>query len=128
MGFNGQKLLRWIQKLPLFFILKVEKIFKCSLDSISSPSFSLKIQILDGKVCLRCKGKTFLGIVNFLYTKVCWQHPAKYCLHTFPTDNSNFYWRWRWWDQIQAMFSNLFYFISSYILLLALYLQWKNIF
>ena len=28
----------------------------------------------------------------------------------FPTHNLNFHWRWRWWDQIQATFINLFYF------------------
>ena len=32
---------------------KVEKILKCSLDSILSPS--MKIQIMSWKVCLRCK-------------------------------------------------------------------------
>ena len=36
---------------------KVEKILKGSLDSIPSPSPSVKIQIMGGKVCLRCKGK-----------------------------------------------------------------------
>ena len=40
---------------------KVEKILKGSMDSILSPS--VKIQII---VCLRCKGKTLLGIVNKL--------------------------------------------------------------
>ena len=43
---------------------KVEKVLKGSLDSISSPS--VKVQIMGGKVCLRCKGKTLLGIVNKL--------------------------------------------------------------
>ena len=43
---------------------KVEKILKGSLDSIPSPS--VKIQIMDEKVFLRCKGKTLLGIVNKL--------------------------------------------------------------
>ena len=33
--------------------LKVEKILKRSLDSIPSPSPSVKIQIMGGKVCLR---------------------------------------------------------------------------
>ena len=46
---------------------KVEKILKGSLDSISSPSLSVKIQIMGGKVCLRCKGKTLLGVVNKLF-------------------------------------------------------------
>ena len=37
----------------------VEKIFKGSLDSIPSPSPLVKIQIMSGKICLRCKGKLF---------------------------------------------------------------------
>ena len=45
--------------------IKVEKISKSSLNSIPSPS--LKIQIMDGKVCLRCKGKTLLGDVNKIF-------------------------------------------------------------
>ena len=94
--------------------LKVEKkILKGRLDSISSPSPSVKIQIMGGKVCLRGKGKTLLGIVNkLLYSKVCWQHPAMFCLYTFPTHNLNFHWRWRWWDRIQAIFLNIFYFTT----------------
>ena len=43
---------------------KVEKILKGSLDSIPSPSPSVKIQIMGGKVGLRCKGKTLLGVVS----------------------------------------------------------------
>ena len=50
--------------------IKVEKILKYSLDSIPSPSTSVKIQIMCWKVCLRCKGKTLLG-TNFLFSKVC---------------------------------------------------------
>ena len=45
---------------------KVKKILKGSLDSISSPLPSVKIQIMAGKVCLRLKGKTLLGVVNKL--------------------------------------------------------------
>ena len=41
---------------------KVEKILKGSLDLISSPS--MKVQIMGGKICMRHKGKTLLGIVN----------------------------------------------------------------
>ena len=44
--------------------LKVEKIFKGSLDLVPSPS--VKIQITGGKVFLRSKGKTLLGVVNKL--------------------------------------------------------------
>jgi hypothetical protein len=46
--------------------MKVEKILKASLDLIPSPSPSVEIQIMGGKVCLRCKGKTLLGVVNKL--------------------------------------------------------------
>ena len=42
--------------------IKVEKILKGSLDLISSPSPSVKIQIMGGKVC--------------------WQCPAMFCLYT----------------------------------------------
>ena len=38
-----------------------------SLDLISSPSPSLKIQIMGRKVCLKCKDKTLLGDVNKLF-------------------------------------------------------------
>ena len=69
---------QWIQ----FF--KEEKNFKGSLDSILSPSLSVKIQIVGGKVCLWCKGKTLLGIVNNLWKqKVCWHHQAIFCLSTW---------------------------------------------
>ena len=49
--------------------LKLENVLKGSLDLIPSPSPSVKIQVVGGKVCLRCKSKTLLGIVNnFLKT------------------------------------------------------------
>jgi hypothetical protein len=47
-------------------LVKVEKILKGSPDSIPSSSPSVKIQIMSGKVCLRCKGKTLQGVVNKL--------------------------------------------------------------
>ena len=47
--------------------IKVEKIFKGNLDFFPSPLPSVKIQIMDEKVCLRCKGKKLLGIVNKLF-------------------------------------------------------------
>ena len=46
---------------------KVEKKLKGSLDLIPSPS--VKIQIMGGKVCLRCKGKTLQGVANNLLKK-----------------------------------------------------------
>ena len=47
-------------------LFRVEKILKGSQVSIPSPSPSVKIQIMGRKLCLRCKGKTLLGIVNKL--------------------------------------------------------------
>ena len=44
------------------YVVKVEKVLKDSLDLIPSPSPSVKIQIMDGKVSLRCKGKTLLAL------------------------------------------------------------------
>ena len=46
------------------FAGKVEMILKGSLDSIPSPSPTVKIQIMGAKICLKCKGKTMLGIAN----------------------------------------------------------------
>ena len=51
----------------MLVLIKVENILKGSLDSIPSPSPSVKIQIMGGKVCLRRKVKTLLGIVNKLF-------------------------------------------------------------
>ena len=81
-----------IQSKLLFKIisnLKVENILKGTTVSISSPSPPVKIQIMGGKVCLRCKGKTLLGIVNkLLKTKSLLASPTKILpLHlkqTFP--------------------------------------------
>ena len=54
---------------------KVRKILKDSLDLIQSPS--VKIQIMDGKICLRCKGKTLLGVDNkLLKTKTLLTSPS----------------------------------------------------
>ena len=49
---------------------KVENILKGSLDSIPSPSPSVKIQIMAKKFSLRCKGKPLLGIVNKPFCKL----------------------------------------------------------
>ena len=63
---------------------KVEKILKGSLDSIPSPSPSVKIQIMGGNVSLRCKGKTLLGDVNKLFIiKSLFTTPSNF-LQTFP--------------------------------------------
>ena len=44
-------------------LFKVEKILKGSLDSILSPSPSVKIQIMGGKICFSCKAETLLGVL-----------------------------------------------------------------
>ena len=49
--------------------IKVEKILKSSLYLIPSPSNSVKIQIVCGKICLRCKGKTPSVVIKLLKTK-----------------------------------------------------------
>ena len=68
---------------------------------IPSPSSSVKIQIVCRKVCFRCKQKV-CGI-----TQQCF---ALLSQVNFPAKNLNFYWRWRWCNQIQAIFLNIFYF------------------
>ena len=53
---------------------KVEYFLKGSLDSILSPS--VKIQIMGRKVCLKCKGKILLSVVNkLLKTKSLFTSP-----------------------------------------------------
>ena len=92
---------------------KIENILKDSLDSIPSPSPSMKIQnyvmFAWGVKAKHC----WLLSSNFWKNKVCWHHPAMFCLITsrkFPANNLNFLWRSSWWDQIQDIFLNLFYF------------------
>ena len=51
-----------IMNLNCLDIDKVEKILKGSPDWIPPSSASVEIQIIGGKVCLRCKGKTFLAL------------------------------------------------------------------
>ena len=58
---------RRFQSTNIFTNFKVENILKGSLDSIPSPSPSVKIQIMGGKVFLRCKGKTLLGVDNKIW-------------------------------------------------------------
>ena len=98
----------------LGFWSKVETILKCSLDLIPSPSPSVKIQIMAGKFAWGVKAKHCWPLSkNFWKQKNCWHHPAMFCLITsskLSRHNLNFHWRWMWWDQIQAIFLNLFYF------------------
>ena len=81
---------------------KVEKILKGNLDLIPSPSPSVKIQIMGGKVCLRCKGKRLLGVVNKLLKVKSFAFTPQ---ANFPAHILNFYYkRWRWLDWMQAVF------------------------
>ena len=78
-------------------IHKVEKNLKGSLDSIPSPSHSVKIQSMSGEVCLWCKGKTLLFVINkVLKAKGLLTSPSNalpYLLPqvNFPTKNLNFH-------------------------------------
>ena len=70
----SQKVLQSELKIAATF--RVENILKNSLDSIPSPSTSVKIQIKGRKFCLWCKGKTLLGLVNkLLKTKILLTSP-----------------------------------------------------
>ena len=80
------------------FLIKVKilEVLKGSLDLIPSPSSSVKIQIVGGKICLKCKGKTLLGDVSnfFLFSKFFYN--AQQCFALLPQVNSpaqnlNFY-------------------------------------
>ena len=75
---------------------KVEKILKGSLDSIPSPSPSVKIQIIDGKVCLRFKCKTLLGryqktFENTKFVDIIQQCFALLLQVSIPVNNLNFH-------------------------------------
>ena len=63
-----------------------------------------------------CKGKTLLGIVNKLlkFVDITQQCFALLPQVNLPANNLNCHWRWRWLDQIQAIFLNLSYFKSFY--------------
>ena len=50
-------------------VIKVKSIIEDSLDSIPSPSPSVKIQIMSGEFGLRCKGKILRGFVNKLFVQ-----------------------------------------------------------
>ena len=92
-------------KIHLWKSCKVEKILNGSLDLIPSPSPSVKIQIMGGKVCFRGKGQTFLALsTNFWkQKKVCWhQCFASLPKLSFPANSLNFHWGWRY--RIQAIF------------------------
>ena len=73
-----------------------------------------KFKLCAGKFPWDVKAKHCWALsTNFSKQKVCWHHPAKFCLITssnFPATKWNFHWRWRWWDRIKAIFLDIFYF------------------
>ena len=77
-----------------------------------------KFKLWAGKFAWGVKAKHCWALsTNFLFSKVCCQHPAMFCLYTSSKlyrHNLNFQWRWRWWDRMQAIFLNNFYFIDDY--------------
>ena len=104
---------------------KISKKFPKNSQQISKKfdpiTFSLylqwKFKLWAGKFAWGVKAKHCWALSTFfLFSKVCWHHPAMFCLITllpqvnFPAHNLNFHWRWRWWDRIHAIFLNLFYF------------------
>ena len=99
--------------------IKVEKILKGSLDSIPSPSPSVKIQIMGGKICMRCKGKTLLGVVNkLLKTKnFCRHHSAMFCLITSSKLSR------QWFElSLKMMGLNPGYLLKSFLLYCLIYI------
>ena len=68
--------------------LKVENILKGSLDL--NPSPSVKIQIMGGKICLRGRGKTLLGVENKMVVDITQQCFALLLQVNFPANNLNF--------------------------------------
>ena len=67
------------------------------------------------EVCLRCK-RQYIAVLcqqtfeNIKYVDITRQCFALLPQVNFPTNNLNFHIKWRWWDQIQAIFLNLFFF------------------
>ena len=79
----------------------------------------MKIQIMAGKVCLRCKGKTLLGVVKKLLKIKKSVENAQQCFAfahqaSFPSHNLNFHWMWRWLNRIQATFEIFFTLLNMF--------------
>ena len=68
-------------------------------------------QIVPQSRCYSSFQQCWMLSTNFWIQKVCWHCPAMFCLLpqvNFPANNLIFH--WRWWDWIQAIFLDLFYF------------------
>ena len=80
-----------ISKVKTMQDCKVDKFLKGSLDSMQSSSPSLKIQIIGGKVCLKCKGKTLLAFCFQKFVDITQQCFALLLEVNFPVYNFNFH-------------------------------------
>ena len=91
---------------PIFIFLIYRRFKKIAW--IRSHHLHLKknFKLLAGKfTCDDTAKHCWVMSTNFLFLKVCWQRPAMFCLYT----SSKLFPRWRWWDQIQAIFLNLYF-------------------
>ena len=102
-----KKVVMYWSTLPVLVSFEIDHLASLVLfwikNQIPILSPSVKIQIMGGKVCLMGKGKTLLFVYKCLLTT-----PSNVWPFTFSTHNLNFH--WRWWDQIQTIYLNLFYF------------------
>jgi hypothetical protein len=64
--------------------IKVDKILKGVQHLIPSPSPTVKIQIMGGKICLSCKGKKLLGVVNKRLKTKCFTTSHLKCFALLP--------------------------------------------
>ena len=70
---------------------------------------------MGGKLCSRCKnikGHCQQTFDDKKFVDITQQYFASFPQINIPTNNLNFYRRWRWWDWIQATFLIFFYFTS----------------
>ena len=112
------------------YLLKVEEILKGNLDLIPSPSPSVKIQIMGGKVCLRYKGKTLLVIVNkFLKTKSLFtSHPCitQYLILCLVTLDKLSCQQFEFPLKVKVMGSNPDYLLKSFLLYIQFLPGWSG--
>ena len=90
---------------------------KGSFDSIPLPS--VKIQIMGGKLCSKCKGKTLLGSCQQTFCFQKFVDNAQQCFaftpqSNFPAHDLNFHWRWRRWIESRLPFK-VFFTLNIYL-------------
>ena len=81
-----------------------------------------------GKLAWGVKAKHWWALsTTFWKHRVCWHHPAMFCLITlsnFPTNNLNF--QWRWWDLGYLLKYFLLYRKEANYLKMCLFLLFSN--